>query len=285
MSVQISVVVPVFEQWHLVPRLLDRLRAQRLPREQFEVILVADGRAPSVPLPTARIIDSPGEGAYAARNAGVTSGKGTWLVFTDADCLPQPDWLAALAERMEAVGEDTILAGRVAVLPGDRSSPTPCEVYDMIRGIPQHLYVERGYGATANLAVARSVFRRVGEFDAQRFSGGDAEFCRRARAAGMDIAYVAEAMVDHPARTNWTALATKAKRLKGGQLSAGSVQRRALWLLRTMTPPLRAISRFLASREFPPSQRWTAVGIQLRLWGVEVVEAARLLSGGRPERR
>ena len=43
MAPRLSVLVPVYEQWHLVPKLLARLEAQTLPQDQFEVILADNG--------------------------------------------------------------------------------------------------------------------------------------------------------------------------------------------------------------------------------------------------
>ena len=114
----------------------------------------------------------------------------------------------------------------------------------MIRGIPQARYVRHGYAATANLVVPAAVFRALGGFDARRFSGGDAEFCRRAGAAGHPIRLVPEAVVLHPARSRWDELAAKTRRVTGGQVGAGPPRRRLVWFLRTLTPPLRALWRF-----------------------------------------
>lgn len=280
-----SVIVPVFEQWQLVDRLLARLAAQRYPAGMFEVIVVADGGvAPQRAPAGTRLLRSPGRGSYAARNHGAAAARGEWLAFTDADCLPDVGWLGALAEAAVREPGETILAGRIDMpLPPGASAYA---IYDAIKGIPQRDYVGRGYGATANLAVPRALFGRLGGFDGTRLSGGDAEFCRRAAAqAGAAVRFVDGAVVTHPARADWQALATKARRLKGGQLTAGSYRSRLAWGLRTVLPPARAIRRFLGDGRFPLRYRLLAAAIQLRLWGVELAEAVRLLTGGAPERR
>ena len=117
--------------------------------------------------------------------------------------------------------------------------------YDLVRGIPQAAYVRRGYAATANLAVPATIFRALGGFDARRFSGGDAAFCRRAGAAGHAITLVPDAVVSHPCRTGWDEIATKARRTKGGQIRGGSLPRRVAWTLRTLSPPLRDTLAYL----------------------------------------
>lgn len=179
-----SIIVPVYRQWELVPDLLGALGAQAPVRGGFEAILVdndpgADpgAAAPPALAPFARIMPCARPGSYAARNLGAGAARGRWLVFTDADCLPEPGWLAAFAGEI-AIGEAGLLAGPVRLR--GATPPNACEIYDIVRGIPQARYVARGYAATANLAVPRPVFESLGGFDPARFSGGDAEFCRRA---------------------------------------------------------------------------------------------------------
>ena len=290
---KISVIVPVYRQWALVPALRAALGAQSLAPARFELVLADNepGAAGPVPEDIAPLPGGPGPdtrriaaarpGAYAARNAGAAAASGGLLVFTDADCRPEPDWLAALAAAA-AETPRALLAGPVRMTAPAR--PGPCAIYDLVRGIPQGSYVSRGYAATANLAVPAAVFAALGGFDARRFSGGDAAFCRRAGRAGHALRLVAGAVVAHPARADWAGTALKARRIKGGQIAAGPWPRRIAWGLRTLAPPVRDIARFARSPH-PARHRLIAVGVRLRLWGVELAETARLLAGGPPERR
>lgn len=279
-----SVVVPVYRHWELVPDLLAALAAQSF--SDFEILLVDN--APGEPRPDlalperARVLPCAAPGSYAARNAGVAAARGRMVAFTDADCRPDPGWLAALAAAA-AEGGERLLAGPVRMTTRG-PEPGRWEAYDLIRGIPQAHYVRLGYAATANLAVPASVFARLGGFDAGRMSGGDAAFCRRVGAAGVGIALVQGAVVAHPARADWDELARKARRVKGGQIRGGSRAFRLTWLLRSLTPPLRAHRRFLAAPH-PRRQRRDAIRALYRLWGVELAEILRLLRGGAPERR
>jgi glycosyltransferase involved in cell wall biosynthesis len=285
MEPRFSVLVPVYEQWDLVPALLACLTAQTLPQDQFEVILSDNGSThfapPQAMPPNVRIVTCAQPGSYAARNAAAAEARGQWFAFTDADCLPHPDWLAALAA--EETDGRTLLVGAVDIKPAG-NPPNAYEVYDALVGIPQERYASRGYGATANLAVPADLFHRAGGFDATRLSGGDAEFCRRTVAQGARIRFVGAARVDHPARDSWDAIATKSRRLLGGQIAAGPLRRRAGFVLRTLGSPIIPSYRFLRSPQ-PLRDRLTAIGVQLRLWGVELVELVRLLAGGKPERR
>lgn len=282
-----SVIVPVHRQWHLIPALLEALRGQTLPPDRFEILLVNNEDTAPPALPDAasgtgpRVIPCPTPGSYAARNAGAAVARGDWLAFTDADCRPDPGWLAALAAALSET--PLLLAGPIRMI--EPAAPNPFEIYDLFRGIPQAAYVARGYAATANLALPRSLFHRLDGFDARRFSGGDAEFCRRAGARGYKLTLVPAATVAHPCRSSWAEIATKARRTKGGQVAAGPLPRRLAWTLRTLMPPLRDSLAYLRA-DRPWQRRRVAVAIRWRVWGVELAETVRLLLlARRPERR
>jgi glycosyltransferase involved in cell wall biosynthesis len=260
-TIRFSIIVPVYEHWHHVPALLEALERQSWSGE-FEVLLVDNGSEPREypELPSfARILRCGQAGSYAARNAGIAAARGEWLVFTDADCIPDVDWLTAFDQAIDlGDGKPALYAGRVQVWPLDSVRPNPWQIYDMVKGIPQRHYVRRGYGATANLCVSRQIIDRIGAFDARRFSGGDAELCLRARDHGYSLGYVAEASVVH---------------------------RRLQYLIRTFLPPFIAIARFLSQHEHPWRYRMVAAAIQLRIWLVDMREALRLGIGATPERR
>lgn len=284
-----SVVVPVYQHWSLVPKLLDCLERQVFPQERFETILVDNGSS-DLTLPEkmslqTRVLRCDRPGSYAARNHGVSHASGAWLVFTDADCLPSPEWLQALDDAAKRMSDnDILLAGAVEmVAASDR--PGSYEIFDIVKGIPQSRYVSRGYAATANLAVPRTIFDKLNGFDDKRFSGGDADFCRRAGNQGHAIAYVPEARVDHPARVTWQEIATKARRIKGGQLTAGARSRRNTWMLATLMPPVRGAWHFFRATRHPLTYRLIAIRVLLQIWCVELSELVRLCFGGEAERR
>lgn len=283
-----SVVVPVFEQWHLVPGLLECLEQQTFPKDRFEIILVDNDSTVFVQpaeLPeNARIHRCGWPGSYATRNYGAAQARGEWLAFTDADCLPSPEWLAELDRIASAAHGQLLLAGPVA-MKASSEQPSPWEIYDVMKGVPQESYVSRGYAATANLAVPRSLFISLGGFDGSRFSGGDAEFCRRAGKVGVRLQLAKGARVDHRSRNTWQKLETKARRIKGGQLSAGSLRNRVVWSLRTLIPPVLGVWKFLGSRQHSARDRLTAILILFRVWIAQLAESGRLLMGHPAERR
>lgn len=287
----VTVIVPVFNHWSLIPGLLSKINEQTLDKDVFELLIVDNGSKylpQDFPLPPwARLIVCLAPGSYAARNMGIRSSRGSLLAFTDADCLPSSQWLQKGLEafRDNSLGSRVLVAGGVSIEPGDRSNMTRSEGFDVIMGLPQERYVRRGYAVTANLFVPAAAFKDVGLFDEARFSGGDAEFCRRAVSKGWHLQYYDAAEVVHPARKSWHELKLKQQRVKGGQLTSGPVSRRLMYAVAAFTPPLRQCFYALSSKKSNFKHRILACLTLLQLWVVGIIEVVKLVVGGRPERR
>ncbi|HEX2300454.1 MAG TPA: glycosyltransferase, partial [Pseudonocardiaceae bacterium] len=226
----VSVVVPVRARQTAdvegLGRCLAALARQRMAGMGYEVVVVDNGstvdptpavrRWPRITL--ARISTA---GSYAARNHGLRIARGRVLAFTDADCVPDADWLPRAVARLDSDPRLAAVAGVVDVPVTSQSGPVA--LYDALTAFPQRRFVERfGFGATANLVVHRGVLDTVGAFDPQLTSGGDAEWGARATAAGYRIGYAPDARVCHPPRTTVRAVVIKALRTTRGaeQLAA-----------------------------------------------------------------
>jgi glycosyltransferase involved in cell wall biosynthesis len=207
--VDASVIIPARNAAD-IQRLSDALDAQTIARARFEVVVVDDASTPAIDYcgsGPARVVRLDRHaGSYAARNAGIRAAVGRALAFTDADCVPDPEWLEA---GLRALETSPRAAGRILVTTG--SEPNLWERLDRARFLRQERYVEEGFGATANLFMRREVIDAVGPFDERLPSGGDAEHGQRARA--FPIVLAADAMVRHAARSTARALLGKAHRV------------------------------------------------------------------------
>ena len=199
----VTVVVPVRDGAATLRRCLDGLAAQTLDERSLEVVVVDNGSTDgSAALAAAhdrvdRVVHEAQPGSYAARNAGIRVARGDVLAFTDADCRPDPDWLA---EGLIALDGVHAVGGHVEpVLP---AAPNPWARYDAALYLDQAAHVARdGFAATANLLLRREVVQRVGPFDAHLRSGGDVEMGHRLRHAGFVLAHAPRAVVHHDVRT------------------------------------------------------------------------------------
>jgi hypothetical protein len=193
----VSVVVPVRDDERGVRAVVAALERQTLAPELFEIIVAADGgTVPSVP-DEIRLVAGPPRNSYAARNRGVAAALGSVLAFTDADCLPQPDWLE---QGLAAIEGADIAAGAVRIIAGHRL--TPWALIDIEGNLDQEAAVARNAAVTANLFMRRETFDAIGGFDETLPSGSDHDAVRRAVQAGAVLRYAGRAEVRHPARAS-----------------------------------------------------------------------------------
>ena len=200
---RISVVIPVRDGAAVLGACLDALAAQ-VGAPPFEVVVVDNGSSDATATVAAehpvgpRVLHEAARGPYAARNTGIGAARGDAVALTDADCLPEPGWLAAAWQALED-GAD-LVGGRIVQLVGP--DPTVWERYDAGTYLDQERFVtEQGFAATANLVVRRSVFDAIGGFRPELVASGDLELGRRATAAGYALVYCADAAVGHRPRT------------------------------------------------------------------------------------
>src|SRR5207253_7787109 len=129
---KVSVVICAYNAESTMEACLQSLLQLRYPN--FEVIVVDDGSkdttreiAERFPF---RVIHQENKGLSIARNVGIEASSGEYVVFTDSDCVVDPDWLTYLIGAMLRHGwvaaggpnlpppEDSRVPACVAVAPG-----------------------------------------------------------------------------------------------------------------------------------------------------------------------
>lgn len=98
---KISVVVPALNEEKYLPALLESLDKQTLPREEFEVVVVVDGRSTDSTKKIAQewgavIVDEDERGVSQARFDGFAAARGEIIASTDADSMVGRDWLEVI---------------------------------------------------------------------------------------------------------------------------------------------------------------------------------------------
>lgn len=196
-TVAFSVVIPAHRRPEMLAKCLAALApgVQTLSSKYYEVI-VSDDSPPEESLetlifdrfPWAHWVQGPRKGPAANRNAGASLARGSWLVFTDDDCLPSPNCLAAYSTAI-CPGID-VYEGRTSCLKGIRSP---------LEHAPVNL--TGGYLWSCNMMIAHELFRVIGGFNIgfPHPHMEDVELRERVLTRS-NILFVKEAWVDHPPR-------------------------------------------------------------------------------------
>lgn len=177
---RVSVIVPVRDRRELLRKLLDGLKRQTF--DDFELIVVDDGSsdgsaelveqqqhdrwaskdAPSAVLSDdlfvriggrVRLIRQEPAGAVAAREAGLAAAVGDVLAFTDSDCVPDPQWLAAGVAAIDAGADVVTGCTRPERPPRSRERTLGSE--------------DNGLYPTCNVFYRRTAFDAAGGFEAE----------------------------------------------------------------------------------------------------------------------
>jgi GT2 family glycosyltransferase len=104
----ISVVIPNYNGAALLPACLDSLRAQTLPADRFEIIVVDDASsddslATLARYPEVRVVRQPRNRRFAATvNAGIAIAQGELIALLNNDIWADPHWLEELANAAAA---------------------------------------------------------------------------------------------------------------------------------------------------------------------------------------
>jgi glycosyltransferase involved in cell wall biosynthesis len=222
----VSVIVPVFNQAIGLQQCLEALENQSYPKHLYEVIVVDNGSDAEeniagvvAQFAQAVLTDESKPGSYAARNRGISLAKGPVIAFTDADCIPAPDWIEQGVTILQQIPNCGLVAGQINMTFQAVDHPTAVELYESLwYPLSQKEFVEtHHFGATANVFTRTEVLQQVGVFDSTLKSNGDREWGQRVFTSGYTLRYAQTACVNHPARYSLDQLYSRARRIMGGR--------------------------------------------------------------------
>jgi glycosyltransferase involved in cell wall biosynthesis len=198
-SPRVSVIVPAYNAEQVIEQCLKGLERQTAPRESFEVLVVDDGSKDRTrdlaEAFGARVLTQANRGAGAARNLGVQSARGEIVLFTDADCEPDPGWVQAMLVPFS----DDAIVGVSGVKKTHQTSIWAQFVqaefdyrYDRISAHPRTDFVD-----SAAAGYRRQAFLEYGGFDPTLKEAEDVEFSFRLAERGCSLVLVRNAIVYH----------------------------------------------------------------------------------------
>ena len=135
----VSVIIPTYNSASKIKKCLKALEEQRFPRERYEVIVIDDGSTDETGLIAARFdihyYYQENKGPAVARNCGAEIAKGDIILFTDADCIPDRNWIKEMVspfKNREIVGVKGAYRNNQKTLWARFAQIEFCERYDLL---------------------------------------------------------------------------------------------------------------------------------------------------------
>lgn len=207
----VSVVLAVRDKAQELPAQLEALASQDA-EVPWELVIADNGSTDGsleiaeralAGMPDAKLIRVERPGASRARNAGAAAARGELLLFTDADDLVQPGWLAGM---WAAAGGGDVIAGGLGTGLLNPDSARAWHVR-MPRERALAHFPFLSYASGTNTGIWAHAFRALGGYDEQIAVGEDIELSWRAQVAGYTLVHAPEAVVEYRLRTTVAALA------------------------------------------------------------------------------
>jgi GT2 family glycosyltransferase len=133
------------------------------------------------------------------RNEGIKQSIGEIVVFIDASCVPNKNWLTEIIKPIKEQGEKIVM-GNTGSIGGVTLNDLAYEKLKNTKHVSE--------APTINLAIAKEVFGKVGIFDTALEYGSDVDFAWRSIKAGLKISYQKSAYIAH----NWGEAKEETKR-------------------------------------------------------------------------
>lgn len=243
MKPKVSVIIPAYNEEKVIQQCLQSLVDQTF--ESYEVIIIDDASTDQ----TKSIIQGfvsqyPDQiklreygkvGPGKARNLTAYQSDAEFLVFTDADCYAEPDWIGQIIGSF--ISDEIGSVGGPHFAPPD-SSPFQMKLESFFKSLPSAIDFYKGsssetretnHNPLCNVAYRRDIFMRLRGFREDLFPGEDVELDQRVIREGYRILYNPQAIVYHHRPENvsqWRKVMFAYGRAQGKLLRENGLSRR-----------------------------------------------------------
>ncbi len=196
----ISIIIPAHNAEKTLGACLDALQNQTGVSTPYEILVIDDGSTDQTGQiakdKQVKLYKTPQKsGASTARNIGIQHANGDILCFTDADCLPKPNWLSEMIhpfENPDIVGCKGIYESTQKELVARFVQIEYEDKYDLVRKEPFIDFID-----TYSAAYRRSFLLKHGGFDERIFYVEDQELSFRLAAENYKMVFQPNAIVGH----------------------------------------------------------------------------------------
>lgn len=197
----VSVAIPAYNAEETIGACLDALARQTYSAGPVEVIVVDDGSTDRtkeiVEEHDVRYVHQSQSGPAVARNRGIEEAHGSILLFTDSDCIPEPNWVEEMLDPFE---DPEVIAVKGAYRSPQKSLVARFaqiefeERYEMLKRASSIDMIDT-YSAGYRLAT----LRETGGFDTSypEANNEDTELSYRLAEQGHKMVFNADAIVNH----------------------------------------------------------------------------------------
>jgi glycosyltransferase involved in cell wall biosynthesis len=200
-SPQVSVIVPVYNCAQTIALTLKALCSQTYPG--VEIVVVDDGSTDQTKsivksFDNVQYVYQSNAGPASARNHGARISRGEFLFFTDADCIPQTNWIEKALKRFEENIDIGVVSGSYGIAnPHERLAR--CVYQEILFRHEFLLPVYPKVFGSYNFGIRRKIFEDIGGFNEEyrRASGEDNDLSYKVLKAGHKIRFDPMVLVDH----------------------------------------------------------------------------------------
>lgn len=196
---KISLYIPCYNVDTYLARVLEGALQQSLPPD--EILVIDDGSKDRTceiagRYPVKIVRHERNRGLAAARNTGIVTARNDLVAWLDADCVPDPQWLAILAatlrgDKVAMVGGRLVETVLTSVADRWRQAHMPQDWGEARVDNPKFMFGNNGLG------LKRAIEEAGGYNEQFRTNGEDVDLSLRLKARGHTFVYEPSALVSH----------------------------------------------------------------------------------------
>lgn len=211
----ISIIIPAYNVEKTIDKTIEALLKQNYPKKDYEIIIVDDGSTDKtvevISKFPVKLVKLKHKGPANARNIGAKKSRGGILLFTDADCVPDKNWIKNMVEPFKDQGI-VGASGTYKTLNSEKLMArfVGYEIEQRHQKMERQRFID--FIGTFSAGYRRDIFLKFKGFDTnfKISSGEDPELSYRISKEGLKMVFQKNAIVKHPhPNTLWSYLKQK----------------------------------------------------------------------------